>query len=125
MNLDLGMSSHSMKGSFTAVGSDYAGSSIAESVDGMDEERPAYSAPKVAQKEEKMVLYSKVAVLVVLLVAVSGMAAGAFKLLKNQEEQEFQAQVGWRGRRRHFRICVFCFLIHPSFSYSLKTGLPK
>ncbi|CAB9514386.1 Receptor-type guanylate cyclase gcy [Seminavis robusta] len=73
-------------GTFSAWG---GGSNNGESADDMDEERANYEAPVVAAKEEKMVLYSKIAVVLVLLVAVAGMAAGVYQLVSSQEQQEF------------------------------------
>ncbi|CAB9521868.1 Receptor-type guanylate cyclase gcy [Seminavis robusta] len=68
------------------------GSDAGSTHGGGDEERADYAAPVVAAKEEKLVLYSKIAVVLVLLAAVAGMAAGVYQLVSSQEKQEFEAR---------------------------------
>lgn len=56
--------------------------------------KPEYVNPKVAQKEEKWVLYAKCLVAGVLVVAMASLATATFILIKRGEYNEFKTQVG-------------------------------
>ena len=85
-------------GSYSAWGSEL-GSNFGDAIGVGGEDNP-YVSPKVAQKEEKMVLYSKIAVIFVLIAAVVGMAAGTHRMISVQENREFQTQVSNKSSTR-------------------------
>ena len=104
MNQQEGMDSNSFTNSYTTSNSySYSASEMSESYvseydDGEDfsnsddTKSQVVNHISVAEKEQKWVNRSKVLVILVLLVAVAATASSIFLILRNEEEQDFQAQ---------------------------------
>eukprot|EP00980_Cylindrotheca_fusiformis_P023242 scaffold10272_cov96-Cylindrotheca_fusiformis.AAC.2 len=69
-----------------------------DSSTGGDSSKPAeYTAPAVANREEKAVTRAKILVFLVLLLAVCGTATATYLLMENQERNDFEAAFAGLG----------------------------
>eukprot|EP00980_Cylindrotheca_fusiformis_P013959 scaffold3628_cov112-Cylindrotheca_fusiformis.AAC.1 len=88
----------SYPGDWSATGSTSNGMSQNESSTGGDSPQPLeYTAPAVANREEKAVTRAKFLFFFVLLLAVCGTAAATFLLMENQERNDFEAAFAGLG----------------------------
>eukprot|EP00980_Cylindrotheca_fusiformis_P024868 scaffold12634_cov112-Cylindrotheca_fusiformis.AAC.2 len=81
---------------WSTSGSNQGMSQYDSSVGGDTPEPVEYVAPDVANREEKAVTRSKILVLLVLLLAVSGAATATFLLMESEEQNDFEAAVSYQ-----------------------------